>query len=50
MIDSRVRDHPLDHEKHEVCTAAASSYYHGFVNGCMSVEGNTREVCESATD
>jgi hypothetical protein len=25
-------------------------YYQGFIDGCMSVEGNTREVCESATD
>jgi hypothetical protein len=25
-------------------------YYNGFVDGCMSVEGNTRDVCESATD
>ena len=44
------RDHPFDHEKYEDCKAAASSYYHGFINGCMSVEGNTREICESATD
>lgn len=25
-------------------------YYSGFIDGCMSVEGNTRDVCESATD
>jgi hypothetical protein len=25
-------------------------YYQGFIDGCMSVEGNTRDVCESATD
>lgn len=25
-------------------------YYQGFIDGCMSVEGNAREVCESATD
>lgn len=25
-------------------------YYKGFIDGCMSVEGNTRDVCESATD
>ena len=43
-------DRPFDHEKYEECKAAASSYYHGFINGCMSVEGNTREICESATD
>jgi hypothetical protein len=26
------------------------AYYEGFIDGCTSVEGNTREVCESATD
>jgi hypothetical protein len=25
-------------------------YYQGFIEGCMSVEGNTMGVCESATD
>ena len=25
-------------------------YFQGFIDGCMSVEGNTRDVCESATD
>ena len=44
------RDHPFDHDKYEECKASASSYYDGFINGCMSVEGNTREICESAMD
>ncbi len=26
------------------------AYYEGFIDGCKSVEGNTRDVCESATD
>ena len=26
------------------------AYYEGFIDGCMSVEGNTKDVCESATD
>ena len=26
------------------------AYYKGFIDGCMSVEGNTKDVCESATD
>jgi hypothetical protein len=26
------------------------SYYDGFIDGCMSVSGNTMDVCESATD
>jgi hypothetical protein len=25
-------------------------YYQGFIDGCMSVECNTRDVCESATE
>ncbi|MGC1134807.1 MAG: hypothetical protein WA941_18410 [Nitrososphaeraceae archaeon] len=39
------RDHPFDHEKNEECKGAASSYYHGFINGCMSVEGNLQSLC-----
>jgi hypothetical protein len=27
----------------------ADAYYDGFIDGCMAVEGNTRDVCESAT-
>ena len=26
------------------------SYEHGFMKGCMSVEGNTKDVCNSAED
>ena len=26
------------------------AYYNGFIDGCMSVEGNRRDICESATD
>jgi len=26
------------------------AYYDGFIDGCMDVEGNTRDVCENATD
>jgi len=41
------RDHPFDRSTFEDCD---SVYYEGFIDGCMSVEGNTRDVCESATD
>jgi hypothetical protein len=27
-----------------------SPYEHGFMKGCLSVDGNTREVCNSAED
>ena len=26
------------------------AYYDGFIDGCMSVEGNITDACESATD
>lgn len=41
------RDHPFDRSTFEECDGA---YYEGFIEGCMSVEGNTRDVCESASD
>jgi hypothetical protein len=31
-------------------TEGDKAYYDGFIDGCISVEGNTRDVCESATD
>lgn len=30
--------------------AEDNQYYQGFIEGCMSVEGNTERVCEQATD
>jgi hypothetical protein len=27
-----------------------SSYEHGFMKGCLSVDGNTRDVCNSVED
>jgi hypothetical protein len=46
------RDGPFSQELYETCAevGGADEYYEGFIDGCMSVEGNTREVCESATD
>lgn len=40
-------DHPFNHRTYDNC---GDDYHQGFLEGCMSVEGNTREVCESATD
>jgi hypothetical protein len=37
-------------ELYEFCEGYGDEYYEGFIDGCMSVEGNTRQVCESATD
>jgi hypothetical protein len=30
--------------------SCGSSYEHGFMEGCLSVEGNTKDVCNSAED
>ena len=37
---------PFSQELYDMC---GDPYYEGFIEGCMS-EGNTRDVCESATD
>ena len=46
------RDGPFNQELYEQCgeVGGADAYYEGFIEGCMSVEGNTKDVCESATD
>jgi hypothetical protein len=45
-------DGPFSQELYETCAevGGADEYYDDFIEGCMSVEGNTREICESATD
>ena len=40
-------DHPFNQETHDKC---GNAYYQGFIKGCMSVEGNDRDTCESAMD
>ena len=40
-------DHPFNQRTYNNC---GDDYYQGFLEGCMSVEGNNRDVCESATD
>ncbi|VFJ12615.1 hypothetical protein [Candidatus Nitrosocosmicus franklandus] len=40
-------DHPFNQGMYNRC---GEDYYHGFLQGCMSVEGNDRDICESATD
>ena len=46
------RDGSFSQELYETCeeVGGADEYYEGFIDGCMSVEGNTRDVCELATD
>jgi hypothetical protein len=43
-------DGAFSQELYEFCEQYGDEYYEGFIDGCMSVEGNTRDVCESATD
>jgi hypothetical protein len=41
------QDNPFSQELYEMC---GDTYYDSFIEGCMSVEGNTRDECEQATD
>jgi hypothetical protein len=41
------KDNPFNSRTFEKC---GHDYYKGFIKGCTSVEGNTKDVCESATD
>ncbi len=41
------KDHPFSQGTYEKC---GDNYYNKFKEGCMSVEGNDRDTCESATD
>ena len=40
-------DNPFNQRTYDRC---GDDYYQGFIQGCRSVEGNTRDTCESATD
>ena len=47
------QNEPFNKSTFDRCTDkqdGSNAYYDGFIDGCMSVEGNTREACESATD
>lgn len=41
------KNNPFSQGLYEMC---GDTYYDAYVKGCMSVEGNTRDMCESATD
>lgn len=41
------QNHPFSQGTYERC---GQDYYQGFIEGCMSVEDNDRDICESATD
>ncbi len=40
-------DHPFNQRTFDHC---GDDYYQGFISGCVSVESNSRDTCESATD
>jgi hypothetical protein len=47
------QNEPFNQSTYDHCgdeQGGADAYYEGFIHGCMSVEGNTRDTCESATD
>jgi hypothetical protein len=49
------RDNPFDIDEYDKCGGSSggpgnNAYYNGFVAGCLSVKGNTAEICEKATD
>jgi hypothetical protein len=41
------KNNPFSQELYDMC---GDTYYDAFIEGCMSVDGNTRNICESATD
>ena len=41
------KNNPFSQELYDMC---GETYYDAFIEGCMSVEGNTERVCEQATD
>jgi hypothetical protein len=41
------RDSQFSQSEFDTC---GSSYEHGFMKGCLSVDGNTRDICNNAED
>ena len=41
------KNNPFSQELFEMC---GDTYHDAYIEGCMSAQGNTRDVCESATD
>jgi hypothetical protein len=44
------KNNPFDQDRNQGCSDYGRAYYNGFIDGCLSVEGNTRETCEAFTD
>jgi hypothetical protein len=41
------KNNPFSQELYEMC---GDTYSDAYIEGCKSVEGNSEEICESATD
>ena len=41
------KNNPFSQGLYDMC---GDTYYDSYIKGCMSIEGNTQEICESATD
>ena len=53
FIISKGQNGPFSVDTYDHCgdeKGGDEAYYKGFIDGCMPVEGNTKDVCESATD
>ena len=44
------QNNPFDHDRRSGCSDYNSSYYNGFLAGCESVEGNTKDICKRFID
>ena len=44
------QNNPFNQERNNGCNDYRDMYYKGFIEGCMSVSGNTKEICETFTD
>ena len=44
------QNNPFNQERNKGCNDYQNMYYKGFIAGCESVEGNTKEICEMFTD
>lgn len=44
------QNNPFSQDRNEECEDKGNQYYRAFLHGCESVEGNSKDSCEKATD
>jgi hypothetical protein len=44
------QNYEFSSEFYDFCGPYGEDYYDGFIDGCLSVEGNSEEDCENAVD